>query len=87
MDQRSTTGGDGTLQIDIVSDVVCPWCVIGFKQLEKALYITGTPAHVKWHPFELNPHMPDAGENMREHLANKYGTTPDQSVEARRRLT
>ena len=74
------------LQIDIVSDVVCPWCVIGYRQLVQALDRTGTTARVQWHPFELNPDMPEGGQNLREHLAEKYGTTPDQSEAARARL-
>ena len=75
------------LRIDIVSDVVCPWCIIGYKQLERALQETKTPADIHWHPFELNPHMAEEGENLREHLAAKYGTTPDGSRKARARLT
>lgn len=75
------------LQIDIVSDVVCPWCIIGFKQLEQAMGATGMGAYVRWHPFELNPQMPPEGQNLREHLAEKYGTTPEQSRTARQRLT
>ena len=75
------------LQIDIVSDVVCPWCIIGFKQLEQALGMTGTGAYIRWHPFELTPQMPPEGQNLREHLAEKYGTTPEQSRTARQRLT
>ena len=43
------------IRIDIVSDVVCPWCIIGFKQLEHALGTTGHVAAIAWHPFELNP--------------------------------
>ena len=77
------------LKIDIVSDVVCPWCIIGYKQLQKAL--ASLPGRfdvtVSWHPFELNPHMPPEGQNLREHLAQKYGTTLEQSVAARARLT
>ena len=77
------------LQIDIVSDVVCPWCIIGYKQLQKAL--DGQPGRfdvtLRWHPFELNPHMPPEGQNLREHLAHKYGTTVEQSRAARGRLT
>ena len=77
------------LQIDIVSDVVCPWCIIGYKQLEKAL--ASLPGqfepHWQWHPFELNPHMPVEGQDTREHLAQKYGTTAEQSRAARNRLT
>ena len=75
------------LRIDIVSDVVCPWCIIGYKQLERALEESGIAARVHWHPFELNPHMADEGENLREHLAAKYGTSPEGSRKARARLT
>lgn len=75
------------LQIDIVSDVVCPWCIIGYLQLEKALKATGAAHTIHWHPFELNPAMAPEGQNLREHLAQKYGTTPEQSEEIRSRMT
>ncbi|MBT0962836.1 DsbA family oxidoreductase [Denitromonas iodatirespirans] len=75
------------LQIDIVSDVVCPWCLIGYRQLATALAAAGTPHEIRWHPFELNPDMPPEGQNLREHLAEKYGTTPAQSEENRQRIT
>jgi len=75
------------LQIDIVSDVVCPWCIVGFKQLEQAIGETGVSAAIKWHPFELNPDMAEEGENLREHIMRKYGSTADQSQAARDRLT
>ena len=75
------------IRVDIVSDVVCPWCAIGYYQLAKASDETGIGIEVHWHPFELNPQMADEGENLREHLAAKYGTTPDGSKKARARLT
>lgn len=75
------------LRIDIVSDVMCPWCLIGFRQLAKALDETGTPHELHWHPFELNPAMPAEGQNLREHLAEKYGTTPEQSQQSREQMT
>ncbi len=75
------------IRIDIVSDVVCPWCIIGYKQLERALGESGVTAELGWHPFELNPQMSEEGENLREHLAAKYGTTPEGSRQARARLT
>ncbi|MTI44873.1 putative DsbA family dithiol-disulfide isomerase [Roseibium hamelinense] len=87
MSETTDQDFDDLLQIDIVSDVVCPWCIVGFKQLEQALQVTGTSAAVKWHPFELNPQMAEEGENLREHLAAKYGTTPEQSVKARENLS
>lgn len=77
------------IQIDILSDVVCPWCVLGYKRLERAIGTLGLQDRVaiQWHPFELNPNMPAKGENLREHLANKYGTTLNGSIEAKKRLT
>lgn len=76
------------VRIDILSDVVCPWCVIGFKQLQTALReCPEIEADIRWLPFELNPHMPPGGENLREHLAGKYGTTLEGSIAARKRLT
>ncbi len=76
------------LRIDIVSDVVCPWCIIGYKQVEKALTMLEQPvaAEYWWHPFELNPNMAPEGEDTAEHIARKYGSTPEQSRANRQRL-
>jgi predicted DsbA family dithiol-disulfide isomerase len=73
-------------QIDIVSDVVCPWCIVGYRQLDQAIQKTGLRPLVRWHPFELNPDMAPDGQNLRDHLAEKYGTTAAQSLQARSRL-
>ncbi|MGR3590946.1 MAG: DsbA family oxidoreductase [Limimaricola soesokkakensis] len=75
------------IRVDIVSDVVCPWCVIGYSQLARAAEEIGIAIEIHWHPFELNPQMAEEGENLREHLAAKYGTSPEDSVKARARLT
>ncbi len=77
------------LRIDLVSDVVCPWCIIGYRQFQKALAAREDRIELElhWHAFELNPQMPPEGQNLREHLAQKYGTTPEQSQKARQRLT
>lgn len=75
-----------TVQVDIVSDVVCPWCYVGFRQLEQALGQTGLGAILRWHPFELNPGMAAEGQNLREHLMEKYGISVEQSQAARARL-
>lgn len=74
------------VRVDIVSDVVCPWCIVGFRQLDRALEQAGLIARLRWHPFELNPKMPPEGLNLREHLIGKYGITPEQSVAAREQL-
>ena len=75
-----------TVQVDIISDVMCPWCIVGFKQLEMALSHTGIGARVRWHPFELNPEMAAEGENLTDHIRRKYGSSAEQSDAARNRL-
>ncbi len=69
------------MKIDFVSDVSCPWCVIGLKSLETALGRLGdqVAADIHFQPFELNPKMPAEGQDIGEHLAQKYGSTPEQS--------
>ncbi|WP_339708276.1 DsbA family oxidoreductase [uncultured Kriegella sp.] len=76
------------IKLDIVSDVVCPWCTIGYKRLEKAISEMGVSdrIEIEWQPFELNPHMPSEGENVIEHIANKYGSTLDQQMESQERM-
>ncbi|WP_049621014.1 DsbA family oxidoreductase [Frateuria defendens] len=68
------------LQIDFVSDVVCPWCAVGLNALERALEdVKGElQAELHFQPFELNPGMGPAGEDIAEHLSRKYGLTPAQ---------
>lgn len=78
---------NSAIRVDIVSDVVCPWCAIGYFQLAKASRDADVSIDVHWHPFELNPQMSEEGENLQAHLAAKYGTTPEESKAARARLT
>jgi predicted DsbA family dithiol-disulfide isomerase len=67
------------LKIDFVSDVSCPWCVIGLRALEQALARIGnSAAAIHFQPFELNPQMPPDGQDIAEHLAQKYGSTREQ---------
>ena len=61
------------LQIDIVSDVVCPWCYIGQERLNKALKTSGLSAEINWKPFQLNPDMPAEGVDKYEFLEKKFG--------------
>ncbi|MCV2894352.1 DsbA family protein [Lentibacter sp. XHP0401] len=75
------------LRIDIVSDVMCPWCIIGYRQLSQALEAVGTDHEIHWHPFELNPQMPPEGQNTRDHIIEKYGSTPEQSEQSRQHMT
>ncbi|MGJ8627385.1 MAG: DsbA family oxidoreductase [Sulfitobacter sp.] len=75
------------VQIDIISDVMCPWCIVGYKQLEQALGMVGAGAYIRWHPFELNPAMPPEGQNLGDHITEKYGQTAEQSAQNRKMLT
>lgn len=73
------------LKIDFVSDVACPWCAIGLASLERALErVRGDiEPELRFQPFELNPQMPPGGQDITEHLAQKYGSTPEQQAAAR----
>ncbi len=64
------------LEIDIYSDAICPWCYIGKRRLGKALQSLGIEQStvVRWHPFELNSQMPDAGMNRKEYRSQKFGS-------------
>ena len=71
--------------IDIYSDVMCPWCAIGYGQLTKALgELDGEiKAEVRWRPFELNPDMPAEGEEQEAHLQRKYGRSAEEGAAVR----
>lgn len=73
------------LKIDFVSDVACPWCAIGLASLERALERVQGDIEPELHfqPFELNPQMPPGGQDVTEHLTQKYGSTPEQQAAAR----
>jgi len=63
--------------IDVVSDIVCPWCYIGKRKLEKALELSrqagmGEP-EIRWHPFQLNPDIPTEGISRKQYLEDKFG--------------
>lgn len=76
------------LRIDFVSDVSCPWCAIGLSALEQALHRLEGEVQVDMHfqPFELNPQMGPEGQDVGEHLTQKYGSTPAQQAEIRERI-
>jgi predicted DsbA family dithiol-disulfide isomerase len=76
------------IKIDFVSDVSCPWCAIGLQSLQNALHtLEGElEATLTFQPFELNPQMVAEGENITEHLAKKYGSTPEQAAGAQENI-
>ena len=69
------------LKIDFVSDVSCPWCAIGLKALDLALarVADDITAELHFQPFELNPEMKPEGQEITEHITQKYGITPQQA--------
>lgn len=74
-----------SIKIDFVSDISCPWCAIGLSALEMALQrMAGeVTAELHFQPFELNPRMPQGGQDITEHLTQKYGSTPEQQAQIR----
>jgi predicted DsbA family dithiol-disulfide isomerase len=78
-----------TLTIDIVSDVVCPWCIIGYKQLTRAADMIADRADiaVRWHPFQLAPGLGEGGQAISDYMQERYGATPEQGRGNRARIT
>ena len=76
------------IKIDIVSDVVCPWCTVGYKRLEKAISELGIQdkVEIEWQPFELNPSMPADGQNLNEHMKEKYRMSSEQLEETQQHM-
>jgi predicted DsbA family dithiol-disulfide isomerase len=75
------------MRIDFISDIVCPWCAIGLYSLEAAAArIPGLTLDLHFHPFELNPGMGPAGQDIEEHLAEKYGASPAQLAGTRQAI-
>ena len=76
------------MKIDFVSDVSCPWCAIGLKSLEQALDKVGPAIQARLHfqPFELNPDMAAEGQDIDEHLRQKYGSSPEQLAATRENI-
>ena len=78
MSGTATNTNGETMRIDIASDVICPWCVIGYKQLERALKDTGIQAEIRWHPFMLDSQVPQNGRDLHQHLNAHYGRSDDE---------
>ncbi|BFM50528.1 DsbA family oxidoreductase [Marinomonas sp. THO17] len=73
------------LNIQFVSDIMCPWCVVGLGNLNKALaqLDDSVTVDISFQPFELNPNMPPEGQNIQEHIIEKYGITEQESDQNR----
>jgi predicted DsbA family dithiol-disulfide isomerase len=77
------------IRIDIVSDIVCPWCYIGYRQLERGMAMAAGIAEfsIRWHPFRLAPDAPPGGMLTSDYVRMRYGATPEQSRSNRDRIT
>ena len=77
------------MKINIVSDIVCPWCIIGYKRLMNAITELGVKDRIElnWIPYELNPDMPTEGQNLQEHLSEKYGSTSLEQKKMKEEMT
>ena len=62
------------MQVDIYSDIVCPWCYVGKRRMERALTLVGSDVQVIWRPFQLNPIMPLDGKDRTTYLKAKFGS-------------
>jgi predicted DsbA family dithiol-disulfide isomerase len=69
------TDADETLVIDVVSDVVCPWCYLGEKRLDAALQDEPRPVVVRWRPYQLDPTIPEGGLDRAAYMEKKFGKT------------
>src|SRR3984893_13082890 len=64
----------GGLVVDVTSDLICPWCFVAKRRLEKASSILGKTLKIRWHPFQLNPEMPVEGLDRRLYRSAKFGS-------------
>lgn len=87
--QAKDTTQDEKIKIDIVSDITCPWCAIGFKRLSNAIKELNIEDRVdiSWHPFQLNPDMPIEGQNANKYLMDKLSINEAQLMKKRKNVT
>ncbi|MER8527191.1 DsbA family protein [Mesorhizobium sp. M0814] len=65
---------ENSITVDVVSDLVCPWCFIGQKRLDKAIAAVDIDVHIRWRPFQLDPTIPPEGKNRRDYMVAKFGS-------------
>lgn len=71
-----------SVRIDIISDVVCPWCFVGYKRIKQALsQLDDYQAKFHWYPFEVNPDLPDEGQDIYHYFSQKYGMNRESTDE------
>ena len=71
---RENAGSPATLQVDVIADLICPWCYLGKHRLDDALSAVHGPSLVSWYPFQINPAMPSSGMSLAEYLDKRFGS-------------
>lgn len=69
-----TWDANGQRPVDVIADVICPWCFIGKRRLEKAIAAHDKPIRMRWHSWEINPRLPKEGISRKEYRISKYGS-------------
>ena len=71
---RENAGSPATLQVDVIADLICPWCYLGKRRLDDALSAVHGPSLVSWYPFQINPAMHSSGMSLDEYLDKRFGS-------------
>jgi predicted DsbA family dithiol-disulfide isomerase len=71
---RGDSSSMATLRVDVISDLICPWCYLGKRRLDDALASVHGPSQVSWFPFQLNPEMPETGMDFDAYLSARFGS-------------
>lgn len=70
---KDSTVSPASLQVDVIADLVCPWCYLGKRRLDEALAAVRGPSKITWYPFQINPAMPTSGMSLDEYLEKRFG--------------
>ena len=70
---KDSTVSPASLQVDVIADLVCPWCYLGKRRLDEALAAVRGPSKITWYPFQINPAMPTPGMSLDEYLEKRFG--------------
>ena len=71
---KARPAGTGTLRVEVIADLVCPFCFIGKRRLDEAMQAVHGPVETSWYPYQLNPNMPDDGVTLEDYLTERFGT-------------
>jgi predicted DsbA family dithiol-disulfide isomerase len=71
---RENAGSPATLRVDVIADLICPWCYLGKRRLDDALSAVHGPSLISWYPFQINPAMPSSGMSLDEYLDKRFGS-------------